>query len=85
MAKTARNAPCPCGSGRKEDGADVFFWRVGTGPDNYAGFFELYQDGLTAWASSQSLLDEAIARWGRRRCGARSGRGVRRSRWRGRR
>ncbi len=45
----------------QEDGADVFLWRVGTGPDDYAGFFELYQDGLTAWASSQSLLDEAIA------------------------
>lgn len=45
----------------QEDGADVFLWRVGTGPDDYAGFFELYGDGLTAWASSQSLLDEAIA------------------------
>lgn len=45
----------------QQDGADVFLWRVGTGPDDYAGFFELYGDGLTAWISSQSLLDEAIA------------------------
>jgi hypothetical protein len=46
---------------RLEDGADVFLWRIGPGPADYGGFFELYRDGIVVWTYSESLLADAIA------------------------
>lgn len=46
---------------RSENGADVFLWRIGPGPADYGGFFELYCDGIVAWTYAESLLGDAIA------------------------